>query len=236
MQSVKGTSGEECWHLALGLLGDIRGKSILDAASGGGYFANLMVDRGAMVMACDLVNQWQFPNIPFKIVDFDDGLPYENASFDGISVVEALNYVESPSRLFREAQRTIKEGGSLIVTFPNCLTAESRFKFLFSGSYRWFPHPLFTGRPKSEYFDVGHDPVRVTTILFLLKQAGFVVEAVKFGGISIRLHFLPLAVFIYAVTWLSNLLRKLEKRVPKYASSFDSLVKCNVGIRARKIQ
>ena len=236
MQSVKGTSGEECWHLALGLLGDIRGKSILDAASGGGYFANLMVDRGAMVVAFDLVNQWQFPDIPFQIVDFDDCLPFEDALFDGISFVEALNYVESPSQLFREAHRTIKGGGNLIITFPNCLTAESRFKFLFSGSYRWFPHPLFTGGTKAEYVDVGRDPVRVTTILFLLKQAGFEVEAVKFGGISVKWHFLPLAVFIYVVTWLSNLLRKPEKRVPKYASSIDSLVKCNVGIRARKIQ
>jgi SAM-dependent methyltransferase len=191
--------------------------------------------RGANPEGADFRDQWQFPEIPFHLADLDQPLPFESSSFDIVTCLEALNYVESPARLFREVHRILRPGGTFVATFPNCLCFESRIRFLVNGTYRWFPHPTFAGGEKSDYGDIGRDPIRPTTSVFHAQMAGLELEAVEYGGSQISPLNLAAAAPLALLTQIHNRMRaKKGKRVPDFACGLDPLRYRTVGYRARK--
>jgi SAM-dependent methyltransferase len=59
-------------------------------------------------------------DIPRVCADLDSrALPFRDACADAVSILDALPYVESPVRLFREIARILKPGGRLIASAPN---------------------------------------------------------------------------------------------------------------------
>src|SRR5262245_45174085 len=164
--AVVGASGQPVWDLALGLLRDVPAGRLLDAGAGGGALAARLVERGFQVTGLDLVDQWQFPEIPFVPGDLDDPLPFEAGSFEVVTWVEGLGYVEGPSAVLREFHRVLRPGGVAVVTVPNVFSLQSRLRFFLNGTYRWFPHPPFDGESKTALFDTYRDPIRLTTLCF----------------------------------------------------------------------
>ena len=65
MTRVVGASGKGPSRLALELLGEVDGSKTLDLGAGGGMFAASLQELGADPVGCDLVNQWQYSDIPF---------------------------------------------------------------------------------------------------------------------------------------------------------------------------
>jgi ubiquinone/menaquinone biosynthesis C-methylase UbiE len=232
---ARGASGEGPWELGLQLLGGVEGYQVLDLAAGGGYFSRRLAEDGAIVTACDLVDQWDEPEIRFRLIDMDERWPFEDGSFDAVAIIEALNYAGSPRHIFREAYRVLRPGGAFVATFPNCMSLESRTKFLLTGTYRWFPHPVYLGGGKERYHDVGRDPIRPTTAKFELELTGFQCEEVAYGSTAMgRAAAIP-ASFILGLARLQNKLRnKPEKQIPIEAMTMDSMLRRNAGVRARK--
>lgn len=232
---VVGASGEGPWLLGLDLLGDVKGRRVLDLAAGGGYFAKALLEHGAQPIGCDLLDQWQYPEIPFSKVDLDKPLPFEDASFDCVTIIEALNHVEAASHVFREAYRILRPGGVFVATFPNCLCLESRLRFLVNGTYRWFPHPTFRGGRKEAYADFGRDPLRITTAIFQAQQAGFRFDRVAYGSSRLGLLAMAAALPLIGLTHAHNRLRRNKlKAVPAFAANLDAAMFRNVGVRAGK--
>lgn len=235
MTRVVGASGKGPSRLALELLGDVGGLKTLDLGAGGGMFAASLQELGAEPIGCDLVNQWQFSEIPFIQADFDQPLPFEDETFDVVTIIEALNYVESAEHVFREAHRVLKPGGRFVATLPNCLCVESRVKYLLTGSYRWFPHPTYLGGEKCTYSDLGRDPIRVSTAAFQVQLAGLELDSVKFGGSKVGLLGRAASVPIMQMTKAHNKIRKEKsKSLPPFICSLECACYRNVGILARK--
>jgi SAM-dependent methyltransferase len=218
----------------LDLLSSIPPGRLLEAAAGGGYLSDQLARRGFEVTGLDVVDQWQFPRIPFVVADLDQPLPFEADTFDAAALVEALGYLESPSHLIRELSRVVRPGGVVLITMPNVFSLQSRFRFLLNGTYRWFPHAEYRGESKEELADTYRDPLRVTTLVFNLERAGFRVEKIAFGGSRALAALLPFGWLLQGITRLHNAMRKGRKQTPVVVNSTPALLYTNVGLLARK--
>lgn len=234
-KAVVGAAGQPVWDLALKLLSNIPKGTLLEAAAGGGSLSAQLVDRGFVVTATDMVDQWQFPEIPFQVADLDSELPFQNDQFDVAILIEALGYLENPCHLLREFHRVVRPQGSVVLSIPNSLSLQSRFRYLLNGTYRWFPHAFYAGESKEELADVYRDPIRLTTLLFYLERAGFQIERIEFGGKRAFHLLLPLGWLFQGLVSLHNRTRKNpRKRTPALVNSTPALLCANVGVVARK--
>ena len=182
----------------------------------------------------DVLDQWQFPEVPFVLGDLDEDLPFDDAAFDAVLLCEALGYLENPSRLLREFSRVVRPGGALVITMPNVFSLQSRLRFMLNGTYRWFPHAQYRGETKHELADTYRDPMRVTTLCFHMERMGFKVEKVRFGGKRALTALMPLGWLLQGTTLLHNAARRGKKQTPPEVNSTAALLHTNVGVLARK--
>jgi SAM-dependent methyltransferase len=85
--------------------------------------------------ACDYHTE-RFPHkdVPIWQVDLNRAaLPFGEASFDLVTCSEVVEHLENYRELLREAARVLKPGGLLVVTTPNVLNMQSRFRYLVAG-------------------------------------------------------------------------------------------------------
>ena len=230
---VVGASGTGVWNFATELLVGVPAGKLLEVAAGGGFLAAQLVERGFEVVGSDLVNQWQFPAIPFVCVDLDSPLPFEDASFDAIVFTEGIGFVENINGVLREFHRVLKPGGIAVITMPNVFSIQSRIKFALNGTYRWFPHPPISEGNKAELFDIHRDPPRMTTLQFYLRRAGFSIVKVEFGVRTALAALAPVGLLLWALTVVENLCRG-KRKTPKVVNSFPALLQTHVGIVARR--
>ncbi|HZP83984.1 MAG TPA: class I SAM-dependent methyltransferase [Chthonomonadaceae bacterium] len=233
---ARGWSGQPIWDLALKLVAEMPGGRLLDAPSGGGYLSVQLAERGFQVVGVDMIAElWQFPEMPFVCADLDSPLPFAPDSFDVILHVGGLGYMENPSALFRDFYRLLRPGGVLGVTADNIFTLESRLRFLLNGTFRWYPHCEYHGEDKAGLHLINRDPIRLTTLLFLLQRAGFQIEKVEFGGKRGFAPLLPLGWLLRGLTTLHNGLRQGKGSLtPPLVNSRDALLFRQVGVLARK--
>jgi 2-polyprenyl-6-hydroxyphenyl methylase/3-demethylubiquinone-9 3-methyltransferase len=93
---------------------------VLDIAAGAGFLANELAKAGMQVTGVDLsaesllVAKAHDPTgtVLYKIADAL-ALPFENASFDVVCLMDFLEHVESPATALAEAARVLKPGGQL---------------------------------------------------------------------------------------------------------------------------
>ena len=234
---AKGWSGQPVWDIAIGLADNLPKGRLLDAPSGGGYLAVQMAERGFEIAGVDLLAElWKFPQYPFCAADMDHPLPFCDEAFNTILHVGALQHLENPAAAIREFHRLLRPGGHLILTVENILSLESRFRFLFSGTYRWYPHYTFRGEDKKQLFLMNREPIRITTLMFLLQRLGFEVEEVKFGGKQISPLLLPFGWLFRALTSAHNAIRSdKSKATPPIVNANATFLSRHIGIRARKL-
>ena len=112
--------------------------------------------------------------------DLNKSLEIPDNSFDVVICREVIEHVESVPHTLREFHRILKDGGTLILTFPNRLQIRSRFLHLFSGFYRGMKSPInldvrlgeahinLIGYPEMDYFlrKTGYEVDRVDSSYF----------------------------------------------------------------------
>jgi ubiquinone/menaquinone biosynthesis C-methylase UbiE len=108
----------------LPLLGDVKGKRILDVGAGTGRVSVPLAKAGAVVTALDvsgvMLEQLKKKNEKIKIVIGDgEKLPFENDSFDSVVAAFFIVHLKDPTRFFDDAYRVLKDGGMLVVTNIN---------------------------------------------------------------------------------------------------------------------
>lgn len=110
----------------LELLGDCKGKRILEIGSGTGRFTKDLVSHGASVVCVDLsrtMHEQSRSSINNSSVEYfvmsGLDLAFEDASFDCCLTVNMMSHIKNSHKLFLEVCRVLKKDGSFVANFPN---------------------------------------------------------------------------------------------------------------------
>jgi DNA-binding transcriptional ArsR family regulator len=107
--------------LAGGLIGLLRLGDVLDAGAGDGATAQLIAPRARSITCVDVseklvdaarVRLAGFPNARAEVADVHD-LPFEDARFDQVLLLNVLPFLRAPARALGEAARVLRPGGTL---------------------------------------------------------------------------------------------------------------------------
>jgi SAM-dependent methyltransferase len=108
-------------------LPDLTGKTAIDIPSGEGRASYMFAKRGARVRAFDLYPEFtNVPGIEGEYADLNDGIPVEAGSADYLICQEGIEHMPDKIAIFREFNRVLKGGGTLVVTTPNLSNARGR--------------------------------------------------------------------------------------------------------------
>ena len=120
----------------LKLIGEVKGKSILDAACGPGKYAEILLSKGATVTGFDisprmieLAKERNKNTGLFFVQDLET--PFEKLndnSFDIIVCALAMHYVEDWNSTIQEFHRVLKEEGQLIISMEHPFFEYNYFK------------------------------------------------------------------------------------------------------------
>jgi SAM-dependent methyltransferase len=161
-----------------------RGR-LLEAGAGSGAFAQRVRQLGFEVEACDATAElYGAREIPFREADLAKGLPYADASFDGITCLETIEHLEDQFTFARECARVLRPGGRLLITTPNVLSLAARWQYFWTGFFPLAPRPLNETRHSPV-----HDHIHLVSyyeLRYLLRMAGFAIESA--GTDRLRRH------------------------------------------------
>jgi SAM-dependent methyltransferase len=106
-----------------GLLGDVRGKWVLDAGCGSGLYASELIRRGAQVTGFDQSPRmveicWELPGAgDFRVHDLNDPIRWlPDASVDLVLCALAIEYVDDRVAALRELHRVLRPDGALVLS------------------------------------------------------------------------------------------------------------------------
>ncbi len=102
---------------------DIKGKLLLDAGSGTGWFSREAVLRGAKVTSLDvgenILSQVAKKCDSERVVGSILDIPFEDGHFDVVISTEVIEHTTDPRKAIYEMSRVLKKGGILVFTVPN---------------------------------------------------------------------------------------------------------------------
>ena len=106
----------------LSLIGDVRGKSVLDAGCGHGYYSVLLAKEGAKVTGIDISERMielarrnadkASIDCKFYVCDIQDLTMFEPDSFDLVTSSIVVGYLDDLEKAFSYVYRVLKPGGS----------------------------------------------------------------------------------------------------------------------------
>ena len=110
----------------------IRGKEVLEIATGPGLLAKHVAPAAKSMIATDYSDgmiaeakkEQYADNLTFEVADATS-LPYEDDSFDVVLISNALHIIPEPEKALKEIDRVLREGGILIA--PNFVEHKAGF-------------------------------------------------------------------------------------------------------------
>ncbi|AKS36583.1 class I SAM-dependent methyltransferase [Mycolicibacterium goodii] len=107
----------------LALIGDVAGRTVLDAACGPGLYAEELVARGASVIGLDHSPRMvelagkRVPAGDFRVHDLGEPLHWQlEDSVDVVLLALALEYVDDRISMLREFRRVLRPDGALVLS------------------------------------------------------------------------------------------------------------------------
>lgn len=102
---------------------EVKGKALLDAGCGTGWFSRRAVELGARVTSLDvgenLLNEVKKKCASTRVVGDVTALKFEDNTFDVIVSSDVIEHTPDPRMAIREMARVLKKGGVLALTVPN---------------------------------------------------------------------------------------------------------------------
>lgn len=176
---------------------------ILDLGAGEGYFAMLVgelirstlgCEPSTVLAACDVTpGLFRYPGISCDLIGSDGRLPYADESFDTVCSLEVIEHVQDQFLFCREICRILRPGGLAIISTPNVLNMNSRYRMLHSGFATLF-NPLSLSS-RDVVHTSGHiHPISYYYLAYALLHAGAKTVSVAFDRFK-RSALLPIFVF-----------------------------------------
>ena len=167
------------------ILKDEPNGRVLDIPAGEGALAVRIRRLGYDVSCCDLYPEiFKLDGVEIRSGNMDSRLPYDDESFDHIVCVEGLEHIQNPTNAISEFSRLIKKGGTLIVSVPNIMNIEERFKWLINGYTSHFKPisaevraEIRRAHPGMEEIALHVNPIGYSEVRFLLEKYGFEIDS-----------------------------------------------------------
>jgi ubiquinone/menaquinone biosynthesis C-methylase UbiE len=157
------------------LIGDVRGRRVLDLGAGTGHYAGWARARGARVAVALDVTPEMLAHAPRPAVVADAArLPFGPGCFDVVVGALVMSFVRDRGRLLREASRVLGPGGVLVLSDMHEIASELGWERSFRG-------------PNGERLVIDAVPPRVEAMRKALGEAGFALEDVREPRIDDRL-------------------------------------------------
>ncbi|HXG53411.1 MAG TPA: methyltransferase domain-containing protein [candidate division Zixibacteria bacterium] len=219
------------------------GRKVLDSSCGGGDTARKLAGLGFEVVATDYGAPPPIEGVKWRIagVDLNEFLPFRDACFEGVNLVEVIEHIEHQAQLVREIARVLKPGGVLLVSTPNVLNAFSRLRFLFTGFLRGRVRPVHYSRGPGQAPNIYL--IHFYELYYLLFHYGFAIEELR----ATRIKFAPLffAALLFPLMCAASLeaVIRAEKdpvqraynwRILRHMLSPALLLSDNIVVKARK--
>lgn len=210
------------------------GVRLADIGAGEGYFSQLVgqhvqsklgIPPANVITACDIFPEYfRYPAIACKTIAPDGRLPYDDASIDIACSLEVVEHVENQFAFARELFRILKPGGIALISTPNVLNVNSRWRYLHSGFAVLFD-PLMLSSADPVHTSGHINPVSYYYLAYQLHRAGFGSTSVTYDRFKLSAKLL--LIICGPVIWLGNLLlrHRLNARKPEVASENASILR-----------
>jgi ubiquinone/menaquinone biosynthesis C-methylase UbiE len=194
------------------------GIRVADIGAGEGFFSQqlgeyvrtkLGLQPRDVITASDIFPEYfRYPAIKCEKISSDGRLPYADASIDIACSLEVVEHVEDQFAFARELHRILKPGGLAIISTPNVLNVNSRWRNLHSGFAVLFD-PLLLSSADPVHTSGHINPVSYYYLAYQLSQAGFASTSVEYDRFKTSARFL--LVLCGPVIWIGN--RLLRRRL-----------------------
>src|ERR1700687_3629259 len=197
------------------------GIRVADIGAGEGFFSQLLGEQVRtklglqprdVITASDIFPEYfRYQGVKCEKISADGRLPYADASIDIACTLEVVEHVEDQFAFARELHRVLKPGGMAIISTPNVLNLNSRWRYMHSGFAVLFD-PLLLSSADPVHTSGHIDPVSYYYLAYQLRRAGFVSISVEYDRFKRSARFL--LVFWGPMIWIGNRLlrRKLNAR------------------------
>ncbi len=194
------------------------GIRVADIGAGEGFFSQLLGEHvqsklgrkpSEVITACDIFPEYfRYAAVPCLRINPDGRLPYENGSIDIACSLEVVEHVEDQFAFARELHRILRPGGLAIISTPNVLNLNSRWRYLHSGFAVLFD-PLLLSSADPVHTSGHINPVSYYYLAYQLRRAGFLSTSVAYDRFKNSARFLLL--LCGPMIWFGN--RLLRRRL-----------------------
>jgi SAM-dependent methyltransferase len=112
-----------------------RNKKVLDIGCGNGYVSSILVQQNEVIgvdISKSALIDAKMLGLSALVSDIRT-IPFEERSFDVVLALDILEHLFDPVGLLEEANRILKDDGTLILSIPNASNIASRALFLLTG-------------------------------------------------------------------------------------------------------
>jgi SAM-dependent methyltransferase len=229
------------------MLADVapQGKTLLDVSCKTGDVLHALQAQGLVLRGTNFDPGEPVPDgiLVDNGVDLLRRLPYENASFDVVLLVEVLEHLENHRLALCELARILKPGGVLILTTPNIMRLSSRFHFFLSGYHKVKRRFIPFDTPLEHAHRFHNYPIDFPILYYMCKQNGLTPERLGHSKIKAFSAFLfvvfSLPVLAYTLYTLllrekNSLQHKENRRLSTWLLHPRLLIEDNLVLRLRK--
>lgn len=117
---------------------DLAGKTVVDVPAGNGITSSILRDIDAVAIPLDLFPEYfTAEGLECLHADAEETLPVNTGMADMLICQEGIEHFRDKLKVFREFNRVIKPGGTLLVTTPNYSNLRAKLSYLFSENERF---------------------------------------------------------------------------------------------------
>ncbi len=205
------------------------GGSVLEISCGSGMILSRLHDDGYDVRGTNFSKHEPNPD-GFKIdlgVDVMESLPYDDATFDCVLIVDVIEHIADHPAAVRNMSRVLRPGGHLIIASPNINRISSRLHFFLTGFFRIKRSFIGFDIPQDKAFAFHNHPPHLP--VFVYHMHAHEIDFHRLDGIMYKpkslLFWFLLAPLIIPATWYNtHLAERLLRKTPAAELLFCHLV------------